>query len=406
MNCEEFRRRLSEYLDGELDDAQESKMLQHAEACPPCQEQLTQTVLLLDELEKLGDSVPVPLPAQSAWRKAVRALSVRRSSGFSRFSRAVAGMAAALLVLFGATWTSRINGVLPASQPMQASYASNSSGEFDDVGAFPVSLASSAAETRVYGPMSDGALKKDDEQTPPPMEDESAAHSPAASVLRVMRSASVQIETQDYEADLAMLDDIVLGNNGYFELREISSQNAMALHAIVRVPVDSLDDFLTELSVIGRTVRKAERAVDASSQFVDLDERLNACEERLNKLYLLQAQCEDVSNLLTISQSISECIAEQESLLGRQNGLSNTVAYASVEINLSEPETSPIVQDIGSQTISQRIAQGFEQSLQWLGSFSADALVLLVSNLPRLVIFIPALVLVILLIRWAFKKRR
>ena len=48
---------------------------------------------------------------------------------------------------------------------------------------------------------------------------------------------------------------------------------------------------------------------------------------------------------------------------------------------------------------------GFASSVEWLRSFSTDSLVLLVSSLPRLVVFIPALALVILLIVWIARKK-
>lgn len=398
MNCEDFRSRLSEYLDGQLDDAAESEMLQHAESCPPCQEQLTQTVRLLDELECLGDSVPVPLAAQSAWRKAVRALSSPRPSAFSRFSRVAAGMAAALLVLFGATWSSRINGASPVTLPIEAAYTSSAVNDLSgSTASLPLNTASSLGEPRVFGRMSDGALKKDDDQTPPPMQDESSAQAPSAITLRLEQSASLQMETDDYEADRTMLENIVLSNEGYFELREESAEKALTLHAVVRVPVDALEDLLNELTVVGRTVRKTERAVDVSDQFIDLDERLNACDEQLNKLYLMQTQSQNVDDLIIIAERISECIAEQENLLGRQNALNASTAYATVEIDLTAVSSVPV---------SERISQGFEESLQWLIGFSTDALVLLVSNLPRLVVLIPALILIVLLICWIVRKRR
>ena len=72
MTCEEFRERLSELIDHTLSEEQEARMYAHAEKCGDCEELLRQTTQLVSELNSLPPSVPVPLAAQAAWRRAVR----------------------------------------------------------------------------------------------------------------------------------------------------------------------------------------------------------------------------------------------------------------------------------------------------------------------------------------------
>ena len=419
MTCEEFRERLSELIDRTLSEEQEARMYKHAETCGDCEELLRQTMRLVAELNALPSSVSVPLAAQTAWRCAVReegrpVLRVR----ISRFSRAVAGVAAALLILCGATFMTRLP---QAAQPVVlndvhelASAYDRSQDEMEyaapqgDVTAY----GTQTGTQRVYGRMSDGALKKEDTGTQTPLATGTADTSEVTAQkqeLRLARSAQLQIETNDFESDCEMLENIVLSNEGYFELREKQGESEPSLHAVVRVPAEGLNDFLSQMEMIGQTVKRVERAQDLSADFRDVEERLNACQSKLQKLYELQDSCQDVNDLVTIAQTISDDIAESERLQGNRAELNSQMNYATVAIDLaghidadeSEQDTS----DMAGKSVGERMKSGFAGSVEWLKSFCTDALVLLVSSLPRLVVAIPALALVILLIVWIARRK-
>ena len=191
--------------------------------------------------------------------------------------------------------------------------------------------------------------------------------------------------------------------------REKQDESEPSLHAVVRVPAEGLDDFLSQMEMVGRTVRRVEQARDLSADFRDVEERLNACRSKLQKLYELQDSCQDVNDLVTIAQTISDDIAESERLQSSQSELNSQINYATVEIDLAghidADEREPVTGDTSGESMGERMKSGFASSVEWLRSFSTDALVLLVSSLPRLVVFIPALALVILLIVWIARKK-
>lgn len=96
MDCLEFRENLDGWIDGELSEDVRAQMDAHAQNCEACRKERMAAEQLKDLLLHMDDSVAVPLPAQAAWRNAVRAESRRR-----RMKRiyAVAGAAAAVCVL-------------------------------------------------------------------------------------------------------------------------------------------------------------------------------------------------------------------------------------------------------------------------------------------------------------------
>lgn len=96
MNCSEFSNLLDLYLDGELDEAQRAALKDHAAVCEECRATLTAAEQLREILSQMDDGLEMPLPAQAAWRGAVREEAKRR-----RMKRlySVCGAVAAVCVL-------------------------------------------------------------------------------------------------------------------------------------------------------------------------------------------------------------------------------------------------------------------------------------------------------------------
>ena len=101
MNCEEMRAKLDAYIDGELSQDALRAFEEHAAACAECKRELELAKLVRDALEEMPDEAAVPLNVQASWRNAVRAEAKRKKN--RRWMRAAYGIAAALVVVIGAT---------------------------------------------------------------------------------------------------------------------------------------------------------------------------------------------------------------------------------------------------------------------------------------------------------------
>ena len=438
MNCEQFRERISDYLDGAMNAQETQQMDEHMKACTACRTELEDTRRILSAMKAMGDEMPVPLPVQAAWRKAVRAEEKAASRGrLSFFSRGLATVAAALMVLFGATFITRQQGMLPQAGKTAATTLTMAAEEAEDMAVYG-SYETAAASPRFFGAtMTDGALKREtsaDAAQPEAAgdggEDTVSTQSTATgSAVRVLRSAQLGICTDSFDSDRMMLENIVLGNEGYFELTTETRDAARALVAVARIPSGRLDDFLAELAMVGETETRTLRSDDVSYRFTDLEGRIRLCDEKLAKLYELQEGCTDVTDLMTLSAGIEETLAQREKLQGRLNGLTAQEEYARVEIALYEqdavyefpaertaaetvePAAGPTAQPEAEETateqsVGERIGEKFSDSTSWLKTFGEDALVLLVGSLPKLVVAVPALVLLILLIRYLVVRRK
>jgi len=115
MKCSEFSQLIDLYLDGELDDMARAQFEKHAETCEGCRSELNAARKLMDILSHLDDNVAVPLPAQAAWRGAVKKEAAQRR--VKRVIRAAGAVAAALVLTLGVTAMVRGGGL--RAQPVE-----------------------------------------------------------------------------------------------------------------------------------------------------------------------------------------------------------------------------------------------------------------------------------------------
>ena len=99
MKCEDFMSLIDAYVDQALTETQLREMHEHAQGCEACRREMENADLLKNCLSEMDRQVCVPLPAQAAWRNAVKAEV--RSVRLRRFYRSFGAVAAALVVMVG-----------------------------------------------------------------------------------------------------------------------------------------------------------------------------------------------------------------------------------------------------------------------------------------------------------------
>ena len=403
MNCETFRQNIDAWIDGELNKEIKEEMDRHAQVCAPCARLMEEASLLSAVCADMNEGLSVPLPAQAAWRRAVRAEAkkTRRPSG--AWLRGIGSMAAALVVLVAGTLGMRMGG--EDSLPVQTIMMAENSGysEYDLYSNDLQRPDAAGGVMRVgYGLQSDGSV---DVSRAAGTQDK---QEPAAAQTVVLRSAARSINSDAYDADIQWLEDLVSEYGAYFEERSETAApgdgvTGRIAHAIVRVPSDRLDDFLMELDQLGQTVLRSESAEDVTGRFMDTQSRLDALYRQKDKLDEMMEAAANVEELIAIDDKLTDVMSSIETLEGDILRWESRQSFSRVTLTLTELLARPVATDA---PLGMRMQQGFDESVSWLNSFGQDALVTLATAAPRLVIWIPALALVIVLLCAAFRKRR
>ena len=200
MKCEDFIRLIDAYIDGELDQDTVSEMLDHARECENCARELSAAEMLRDTLSGIDENIVPPLPAQAAWRNAVKAEARKKRMG--RIYKICASAAAAVVLMVGL-------------------YAGLDA--FDNNAKQPETSAATEAGAGFVFVATDGS---------------DATPAPAA------RTISIADENAACESIISMADEFY----GYSEIQGGSDDN---VYLTAYIPAESIDQFVDSLGLVG-----------------------------------------------------------------------------------------------------------------------------------------------------------
>jgi hypothetical protein len=287
---------------------------------------------------------------------------------------------------------------------------------FAACGAKSASTGSAAPEANFKGDYSYGAIYDGVADMEMEMSQESPAEKPAAGNSgstgsagvqnqKLIRTMTLETETEDLDTLLASLDQKIKTLGGYVENKNIRNGSANAsrryryANLTIRVPVDQLDAFVEHVSGASNVVHYSENAKDITLSYVATQSRITALETEQTRLLELLAQAENMSDLLQIEQRLTDVRTELEQVTSQLRLYDNLVDYGTIELSVTEvQEYTPVEKE----TMWQRMGSGLKSSWQALGIFSENLLVFLVTALPWL---IPISIIVALLIATGKKRR-
>ncbi len=422
MRCEEFESRLNDYLDGALPEDERAQMLHHAQSCAPCGQLLHQMTDILGALHDMDRDTQMPLACQAAWRKAVRAecKAKRRTPAL----RAVTSVAAALVLLISGTFYSRLNTASPmetptlnpvssAVDPVPMSYTANNGGYRSDLSGG----VQQARSQRIVsdGPVDDNTATVSPEASPEATTDRlqnTAAPEDTVQSNRPMLAYSAQLSvvSEDFEADVLNLSDLVQEFEGYDELSSQSGEEgARRLNMVIRVPAGRLDEFVEAVSNLGTVTLKERRAEDLSSSYYDTESRIESLEAQLSRLNELM-QTAQLSDITTLSEQIAQVQEELDTLNGQRAGYDNSLSYARVTVDLSEGDSTPA--SSGDQPsssgsgLTDRMSAAFTESVNGMGGFLEEMCVNLACWAPYIALLIPPVLLIWCIAALIRRKRK
>lgn len=422
MRCEEFESRLNDYLDGALPEDERAQMLHHAQSCAPCGQLLHQMTDILGALHDMDRDTQMPLACQAAWRKAVRAecKAKRRTPAL----RAMTSVAAALVLLISGTFYSRLNTASPmetptlnpvssAVDPVPMSYTANNGGYRSDLSGG----VQQARSQRIVsdGPVDDNTATVSPEASPEATSDRlqnTAAPEDTVQSNRPMLAYSAQLSvvSEDFEADVLNLSDLVQEFEGYDELSSQSGEEgARRLNMVIRVPAGRLDEFVEAVSNLGTVTLKERRAEDLSSSYYDTESRIESLEAQLSRLNELM-QTAQLSDITTLSEQIAQVQEELDTLNGQRAGYDNSLSYARVTVDLSEGDSTPA--SSGDQPsssgsgLTDRMSAAFTESVNGMGGFLEEMCVNLACWAPYIALLIPPVLLIWCIVVLIRRKRK
>lgn len=230
----------------------------------------------------------------------------------------------------------------------------------------------------------------------------------ALSQRKLIRTVNMEVETKEFDQLLSTLEAKVQSIGGYIENMESyngsnynSSRGNRYANLTLRIPKNELDGFLELVSDVGNVVRRNESVEDVTLSYVDLESHRNALRTEQERLLALLEQAETLEDILAIEDRLSNVRYQLESMESRLRTMDNQVDYSTVKLRVSEvQELTPVVE----QTVWDRIAEGFSDSLENIGDGALEILIWFAVNIPYLVLLAVIIALILIFVKVYWKK--
>ena len=241
--------------------------------------------------------------------------------------------------------------------------------------------------------------------------DGQSVSSPAAGLaergVKMVYTASIELQTLEFDKAAQDIAALVESMGGYFEQKNFSNYSSGYRHAsyTVRVPAEKFTDFCTQVGTLCHVTWQTDTAENISEQYYDTQSRLETAQIKLERLQELLKKAESMEDIITIESAISETEYEIESLSGTMRHYDALVDYAAVTLELSEVYHLSGTED-APKSFGEKLANAFTDGLAATGQALEDFAVWLAYSWLDILIFaavVFAAVKLITRLRWGKK---
>ena len=217
------------------------------------------------------------------------------------------------------------------------------SGAYNGAGSSGSTMSVSMADTAAsypMEPMKDAAMEYGwaEEAESYDLEGESPFSDRPAANVKMIYTASIDMESTEFDSAVAGLEALVAEAGGWVEHSQLNNANRRYRSAgyTVRVPAENFLAFCDRVGEICQVNSIFKDSEDVSEYYYDTESRLATQRTKLERLQALLAQAEDMEDIITLESAISETELAIENLTGTLRKYDSLVGYSTITITLTE----------------------------------------------------------------------
>lgn len=230
----------------------------------------------------------------------------------------------------------------------------------------------------------------------------------AMSERKIIKSASMEIQTLEYDIAVQRLNDKIIGVGGYIESSNVRGRDieddysTRSAHFTLRVPQKQFEQFMTDMTNVGTVIQSNTYGEDVTAQIFDHEAHKKTLEIQEERLLDILGKAEKIEDVISLERELSNVRYQIENLTGTLKRLENLVSYSTLSISIYE--VHEIVKTVEKpKTLAQKISAKFSESLEDISDFFEGLAVWAIGSIPLLVIYIPLLLIVFLIGRKVFR---
>ena len=224
---------------------------------------------------------------------------------------------------------------------------------------------------------------------------------------KIIYTASVSIETTEFDKAVAALENQVQKIGGFVESSNVTGDTQYNSDGTttVRIPCDHFESFLHETEGFGNVTSTSRDAQNVTSAYTDYEARLSSLNTQEERLLDMLAKSEDVETLIALEQRLSDVRYEIESIERNLRNYDMQIKYSTVNLDLREVEVYTPTVSV-RRTFSQKLADSLSDGWNGFTRGIQNVILGLASALPALILLAVIIAAVIVCIKKARKKRK
>lgn len=238
-------------------------------------------------------------------------------------------------------------------------------------------------------------------------EGEAEEGTPIVSNRKLIKTVSMEVETEEFDSLISKLQSRIGGLGGYVESSSTNNSsyyinNGRYANYVIRIPADQLEGLVGNVSELANVTRKEENVQDITLRYVDIESHKIALQTEQERLLVLMERAETVEDLITIESRLSEIRYQIQSYESTLRTYDNQVNYSTLYLSISEVKKLTPQEEPG---VWKRIQEGFTENLEDVVTGVRDFFVGVVVAVPYLVVWGVVLFLGYWIGRRVIKKR-
>lgn len=251
-----------------------------------------------------------------------------------------------------------------------------------------------ASESYAYDVEYSGGLGAEEAwlETEAPAEGALENDAPAVDPEKIIYSADTTVETTDFDAAVSGLNELLKRYGGFIESASVNDANYYnkargsiyhrSAYYTLRIPSENFNRIMGEFSTLGNVPYSHVYTDNITSQYYDVQARLEAYKVQEETLLKLMDKAESIEDIITVESRLSEVRYMIESLQSKINNWDRQVSYSSISLSIDEvSEYTPEARETYGQRLTRAVKDGFENVVE----FFQDLLIFLAETLPTLI---------------------
>ncbi len=219
---------------------------------------------------------------------------------------------------------------------------------------------------------------------------------------KLIKTVDLTAETYEFDKLVSTVESRVNALGGYMENASIHTRydNLQYGDFVIRIPVNKLDQFVTEFSEMSNITDKDTSQKDVTLSYVDLESHKAALEAEEKSLLNLLENAASIEDIIALQSRLTDVRYQIESMESQLRTMDNLIEYATINLYIDEVETYTPVEE---PSMGERISTGFMNSLEDVADGFKNFVIFVIVNSPFLVVWGIIIAILVIVIRWIIK---